>query len=227
MFILFWQLGGLNWELVPNKLSEEYWQGKIATELYKSTCYKFLHPHENQHMNFNPYRKTIKNPSTFICPSLHLRGQNVVAFQCAMQNKMKMANRKMKWASWDSFFSLFIQIHCRRECFPLRNYSILSILTCAIWRRIAWLYLRADISKSSTNYVFGEKKEFGEVEEQEHLLLPHWNDLRGINLGCYSYSVDKIYVSIGTASNVFFSEFRREKKERKIRFQTCLLIKVC
>lgn len=68
--------------------------------------------------------------------------------------------------------------------------------------------------------MFGEKKEFGEVEEQEHLLLPHWNDLRGINLGCYSYSVDKIYVSIETASNVFFSEFKREKQKGKSDFET-------
>lgn len=64
---------------------------------------------------------------------------------------------------------------------------------------------------------FGEKKEFGKVEEQEHLLLPYWNDLRGINLGYYSHVGDKIYVSIETASNVLFSEFKRGKgKENQI-----------
>lgn len=136
-------------------------------------------------------------------------------------SKIKMANRKIKRAFWDSFFSLLVQIQCRRVLFIKKLLKFERFHLCCLEKNCLTL--------SNSGYFQGpqmvwlwEKTESGEAGEQEHLLLPYWNDLRGINLSRYGHSGYVVYVPIRTASNVLFSKCRGKKRKGKLDFKSAL-----
>lgn len=141
-------------------------------------------------------------------------------------NTMKMANRKMKWAIWDSFFSLCIQINSRRECLPYRDYSVLNSVACAVWRKIAWLSPVADISKSPKLWGFVRRKSLGRWG-QGTFSAARLKWFRRKQFG----SVQSLWLcGLWVSHNNFHCvPFRSEgeKTGRKIRFQTCPLMKSC
>lgn len=85
----------------------------------------------------------------------------VVALQCAiLGSKMKMANRKIKWDFWGSFFSLLIQVHCRRGCSIKKLLNFEHSHLCCLEKNCL-THSNEDISKGPKSCGFGRRQRLG------------------------------------------------------------------